>query len=339
MIRKSAEGLPEGFRPAWFGSTSAPMPFPQTSLRCGLIALLWCCPSTVPCQDAGERRLHPESHERGDEPGTDRRSLPLYLAASSNADMDERAAEEAAPDAHASEAAESGAIQPAPPSGAGDDPSFRESATRLLRGMRTGDGLSRSVPSGLPYQSLTTTDKARMQLLSTFQPETLMRVAVTAGIATARDTPQEWPQTVNAYQWRVADRIGQRLVYKQVQFTVGSVLLGEDPRYFQSEDRGAWGRVRNAFKQTWVTRRDNGQWAPAYGTFAGAYAASMVSSRWQPESRREWDEMLRRGSMQIAFQFGNNLAREFLPDVRKWFTRLRGQPAQPRFADERAASR
>ncbi|MCU0227477.1 MAG: hypothetical protein MUF01_07535 [Bryobacterales bacterium] len=183
------------------------------------------------------------------------------------------------------------------------------------------DRLSRSVKPGEPYRALTIRQKARLQLLTTFQPETLTRVAVTAGLATLRDSPNEWPRTVEAYQWRFADRIGQRLVFKQVQFTVGSVLLGEDPRYFLSEDRGKWGRVKSAFKQTWAVRRNNGSWAPAYGTFAGAYAASVVSSRWQPERRQQWDSVLMRGSSQIGFQFCNHLVREFLPDIKKAFRR------------------
>ncbi len=181
--------------------------------------------------------------------------------------------------------------------------------------------LRRTVKPGEPYQPLTLKQKARLQLLSTFQTETLARVAITSGLATWRDSPREWPQNVEAYQWRVADRIGQRLVFKQVQFTVGAMLLGEDPRYFLAEDRGNWSRVKSAFKQTWATRRDNGRWAPAYGTFAGAYAASVVSSRWQPERRQHWDSILTRGSSQIGFQFCNHLVREFLPDIKKAFRR------------------
>lgn len=181
--------------------------------------------------------------------------------------------------------------------------------------------LSRTVKPGEAFQPLTLRQKARVQLLSTFQPETLARVTVTAGLATLRDSPHEWPRTVEAYQWRFADRIGQRLIFKQVQYTVGSMMLGEDPRYFMAEDRGKWSRVKSAFKQTWMVRRDNGSWAPAYGTFAGAYAASVVSSRWQPERRQEWDSVLIRGSSQIGFQFCNNLVREFLPDLKKAFRR------------------
>ncbi len=191
----------------------------------------------------------------------------------------------------------------------------------LPAGTGVAERLSRTVKPGEPFQPLTTRQKARLQLLNTFQPETLLRVAVTAGMATVRDSPQEWPRTVEAYQWRFADRIGQRLVFKQVQFTVGSMMLGEDPRYFMAEDRSKWSRVKNAFKQTWMVRRDSGNWAPAYGTFAGAYAASVVSSRWQPERRQQWDSVVIRGSSQITFQFCNNLLREFLPDIKKAFRR------------------
>jgi hypothetical protein len=306
------------------------MPLSSTSLRYGLAAILCCSSSALPSLQAEERRLRPNSGEVHQDSDADRPKLPTYLAANLPS--------ASSPAIEGREVAEAPGENAAPviPASPDDDASLGETAAKLLRGMRT-DGISRSVPAGVPYQPLSTKEKARLQLLSTFQPETLARVAVTAGFATMRDSPEEWPQTINAYQWRFADRIGQRLVYKQVQFTVGSLLLGEDPRYFESANRSTWGRVCNAFKQTWVVRRDNGEWAPAYGTFAGAYAASVVSSRWQPESRREWDDMLRRGSMQIAFQFGNNLAREFFPDLRKWVNGRRGK--SPQFADRGQAGR
>ncbi|MCW5964653.1 MAG: hypothetical protein KIT83_11490 [Bryobacterales bacterium] len=219
----------------------------------------------------------------------------------------------------AEDTAEAALVLPAPSSAKPDAAAIP--VELLPASAATVERLSRSVKPGEAFAPLTLRQKARLQLLSTFQPETLVRVAVTAGMATVRDSPEEWPRTVEAYQWRFADRIGQRVVFKQVQFTVGSMLLGEDPRYFLSEDRSKWGRVKSAFKQTWMVRRDNGTWAPAYGTFAGAYAASVVSSRWQPERRQEMDSVLMRGSSQIGFQFCNHLVREFLPELKKAFRR------------------
>lgn len=211
-------------------------------------------------------------------------------------------------------------VAPAIPAPSGSKPDGAVVPTELLpSGAGTVERLSRTVKPGEPFTPLTLRQKARLQLLTTFQPETLARVAVTAGMATVRDSPEEWPRTVEAYQWRFADRIGQRLVFKQVQFTVGSMLFGEDPRYFMAEDRGKWSRVKSAFKQTWMVRRDNGHWAPAYGTFAGAYAASVVSSRWQPERRQQWDGVMIRGTSQIGFQFCNHLLREFMPEIKKAF--------------------
>jgi len=196
-----------------------------------------------------------------------------------------------------------------------------DTTKRAWREFRKGQQIRRSVAPGVVPEPLTLKEKVHVDLLNTFQPETMLRIAATAGFATARDNPPEWPQTFEGYSWRFADRFGQRLVFKQVEFTLGSLILKEDPRYFESEDRSNWGRVKNAFKQTWITRRDNGKWAPAYGTFAGAYASAVVSSRWQPESRRDWEDMARRGSLQIIFQFGNNLTREFMPDLKKLFKR------------------
>jgi len=192
---------------------------------------------------------------------------------------------------------------------------------RPIQPARVDGKLRRTVNPGHEVVPLSNGDKARLMILSTFEPASLARIAVTSGLATLRDSPSEWPRTVETYNWRFADRVGQRLVYKNTQFVVGSLLLKEDPRYFLSEDESNWGKIKNAFKQTWATRRDNGKWAPAYGTFAGAYAAGAVSAQWMPESRQQWDSILIRSSTQIGLQFCNNLLREYTPLLKRKFHR------------------
>ena len=179
----------------------------------------------------------------------------------------------------------------------------------------------RSVSPGVPYRPLSTREKAKVQLLSTFQPETLARISITAGLATFRDSPSEWPRTVETYNWRFADRVGQRLVFKSTEFLVGSVLLHEDPRYFRAEQPGVNAKLRNALKQTWMTRRDNGSWAPAWGAIAGAYTTGVVGAQWMPDSRQTAESILIRSSTQLGFRFCNNLLREFGPTLRKKFLR------------------
>lgn len=181
--------------------------------------------------------------------------------------------------------------------------------------------ISSTVKPGMPYTPLTTRQKAKLQLLSTFQPSTLARISFTAGLATLRDSPNEWPRTIETYNWRFADRVGQRLVYKSTEFVVGSVLFHEDPRYFLAEERGTAAKLKSALKQTWMARRDDGSWAPAWGAFAGAYTAGYVSAQWMPESRQSMDAILIRSSSQIGFRFCNNLLKEFMPSLKKKFGR------------------
>lgn len=175
----------------------------------------------------------------------------------------------------------------------------------------------RVVAPGQTYAALTNSQKARMQLLSTFDRESLARIAVTSGFAMLRGAPREWPRTAGGYGWHYADRLGRRLVYKQVQFTLGSVLLKEDPRYFRSETPTHARRVKSALKQTWMARRDDGSWAPAYGSFAGSFVAGAVSSRWQPARRQQWESIVIRSSTQIGMQFCSNLVREYLPLIKR----------------------
>lgn len=195
-----------------------------------------------------------------------------------------------------------------------------QASSVLPTAISSPDGkLHRSVQPGTPFSPLTTKQKARVLLLSTFQPETLLRISATAGLASLRDSPSEWPGTFEGYTWRFADRVGQRLVYKNTEFLVGSVLLHEDPRYYLAEDASTGAKLKSAWKQTWLTRRDSGKWAPAWGSFAAAYTAGVVSAQWMPESRQTAESILIRSSAQIGFRFANNLFREFVPELRKKF--------------------
>lgn len=187
---------------------------------------------------------------------------------------------------------------------------------------RAGDErIGRSVKPGTPREPLTVEEKSKLLLLGVFQPESLARISFSAALATLRDSPDEWPQTVETYNWRFASRVGERLVAKSTETLVGSVLLHEDPRYFLAEQPGVAAKLRNAFKQTWMTRRDNGAWAPAWGAFAGAYSAGLISAQWMPESRRAPESILMRGTTRIGFRFCGNLLREFTPDLKKKFRR------------------
>jgi hypothetical protein len=197
-----------------------------------------------------------------------------------------------------------------------------EASAMLPMTPAAADGrISSTVKPGMPYTPLTTRQKAKLQLLSTFQPSTLARISFTSGMATLRDSPNEWPRTIETYNWRFADRVGQRLVYKSTEFMVGSVLFHEDPRYFLAEERGTAAKLKSALKQTWMARRDDGSWAPAWGAFAGAYTAGYVSAQWMPESRQSMDAILIRSSSQIGFRFCNNLLKEFMPSLKKKFGR------------------
>jgi len=160
--------------------------------------------------------------------------------------------------------------------------------------------------------SLTFRERARVYREAVINPGILIWPAIGGGILQARDYPKEWGQGTEGYGRRFGSTLGQSVISQTIRFGVAAVD-GEDPRYFMSKDRSAWGRMRHAAASSFVSYTASGRRIPAFSRFVGAYGSSFIANTWYPASVADTSHALQRGSIHLGLGAGFNLLHEFAP--------------------------
>jgi hypothetical protein len=149
---------------------------------------------------------------------------------------------------------------------------------------------------------------------STIGPVPLLGEAAGAAIGQWMNAPKEWGQGWDAF----AKRYGSNLAYNGIRQTItyaGSVVLGEDSRYFASGRTGFWPRTRHALASTFTARHADGRVSFAYSSTAGVIGASAISSVWGPDAWRGPGKIATNAGISFASTAAFNVVREFLPDI------------------------
>ena len=101
-----------------------------------------------------------------------------------------------------------------------------------------------------------------------------------------------------------------------IEATLGS-LWGEDPRYFPSPLRGFRSRMKSVIRSTFLARRKDGHWHPAYVHYIGNVGNSFLSNTWRVASARGRGDVGVRCVWGVASQMVNDTFLEFWPDVKR----------------------
>jgi len=160
------------------------------------------------------------------------------------------------------------------------------------------------------------TSKQRLHayLISLAGPATLVTEAGAAGLSQAVGSPWQWGDGAAAYGKRFANDMAYNGVRCSLRYA-SSILLNEDDRYFASERKGAWPRVRHALASVFTAHKGDGRTVFATSSVIGIAGASLISRAWSPESWQTPSGTARSMAISIGGAAGFNLAREFLPDI------------------------
>lgn len=163
---------------------------------------------------------------------------------------------------------------------------------------------------------LTVREKYRYTLQRSFGAQEMVVMTAGAGLDQWDRHPDEWGEGWDAFGVRVASHFGQNLVKQHIAFGVRAIDH-EDPRFVLSHRKGIWPRVQAAIIHTYYVRNDNGRMMPAYSRFISDYGATFISRQWWPERFRTVQEGFRGGTVSLGLDAVYNVAREFLPDIKK----------------------
>jgi len=173
-----------------------------------------------------------------------------------------------------------------------------------------------SVSSGeVAYFPLTLNEKWLFAVSQTFGPSRVVGYAMHTIFDYAFDLPHQWGRDGDSLAVRVASNFGTSLIRHDLQFAV-QALDHEDPRYFRSNLHGGMKRTKYAILHTFLVRRDNHTWMPAYSLFIADYGMPYLVRQWRPENMHMLTG-LEAGSMGLGIAVGSNIFNEFLPDLKK----------------------
>jgi hypothetical protein len=142
-------------------------------------------------------------------------------------------------------------------------------------------------------------------------PLALARTVATAGIATWRNSPEEWGDNWEGFGRRVASNLGRSAVKGTTVYVLDEALK-LDSAFYRSHKKDFGSRFSNALLSTVTARRPSGKRAIGVPRLVGTYTASIVAyETWYPR-RYDFKDGLRSGTISLGFNAAFNLVKEFV---------------------------
>jgi hypothetical protein len=132
--------------------------------------------------------------------------------------------------------------------------------------------------------------------------------------------PTQWGVGFHGYTHRLENRFFSTMIDGSVHYSMAA-LLRQDTRYLAGHDRRVGRRVGHALQRTLFTYNTTGQRVFDVSGLAGIYAGTMIPMFWHPRGYTPLGQGLRAGDFGVMFQAGNNLLKEFRPDIQHLFTK------------------
>jgi hypothetical protein len=168
------------------------------------------------------------------------------------------------------------------------------------------------------YHPIIARQRFRWFITNTVGPLHLAGGAFTSAFATAVDRPKEYGPGWVGFGKRNGMRLTGISTGNAIEASAGA-LWGEDPRYFRVPERSFGARVRNVVKLTFVSRRRDGRYGPAYARFLAVSGNNFLSNIWRADSEANNHDAVLRSVEGLAGRMAANTFEEFWPDVKRHF--------------------
>jgi len=163
------------------------------------------------------------------------------------------------------------------------------------------------------WRPLTGEERWRIYWRTTYaSPGTFFRAAGPALGDHLNDRPDVWPQGMDGYSRRFANRFA-RFALQDSLSHASSAALGYDVRYVRCECTGFFPRFGHALKWNFLTLDRNGRTVLNTPRIGSAFAAEFIGNAWMPEGFRTNAEAFRGVGIQLGVGALFNTIREFAP--------------------------
>jgi len=167
------------------------------------------------------------------------------------------------------------------------------------------------------YHPITSRQRLRWFLTNTIGPPHLAGGLFTSAFGTAVNRPKEYGPGWAGFGDRYGIRLTGIVTGNAIEATAGA-LWGEDPRYFRVPGEPFKRRIGNAVKLTFVARRRDGHFAPAYAPYIAIPGNNFLSNTWRVDSEANVHDAVIRTVDGFAGRFASNLFEEFWPDIKNF---------------------
>ena len=140
-------------------------------------------------------------------------------------------------------------------------------------------------------------------------------------VSPANGYPREWRQGAEGYGRNFGHYFAMNATAYTAKLGVAA-LLGEDPRYHPSTEKGAAKRIKHAIIFSFVDRSNSGHLRPAISTWAGALAGGFVTKAYLPN---RFNDSVHAGQwtlINFGALVGDNFRDEFRPEFRRLAKKL-----------------
>jgi hypothetical protein len=165
------------------------------------------------------------------------------------------------------------------------------------------------------YHAITGRQRLRWFITNSIGPPHLIGGLFTSAFGTAVDRPKEYGPGWAGFGDRYGIRLTGIVTGNAIEASAGA-LWGEDPRYFRVPEEPFKRRIGNAVKLTFVARRRDGHFAPAYARYIAISGNNFLSNTWRVDSEANNHDAVIRTVDGFAGRFASNLFEEFWPDIK-----------------------
>jgi len=140
---------------------------------------------------------------------------------------------------------------------------------------------------------------------------------ILAGIAQAKNDPQEWGQGWGAYGKRYGASFADNSIGTYMTTAVFPSLLREDPRYYQMGKGRFVHRAYHGINRLFIIRTDSGHDRFNYSESLGLAAAAAISNIYHVPSERTASRNATTLAFLLLYDGLSNELKEFWPDIRR----------------------
>jgi hypothetical protein len=163
--------------------------------------------------------------------------------------------------------------------------------------------------------------------LQYLHPYTFAFVAAEAGVGQASNNPKEYGQVAEGYAKRYGADFADGLTNTVFVMGVYPSLLHQDPRYYRRGQGGSFNRAGYALSRVLVTRQDSGRKFFNFSELLGNLTSASISIAYYPDSQRTFSHLVQRAGVQIGFDAGFDLLKEFYPELQRKVLAKKHKPA------------